>query len=81
MYLNSNLSIENWILPAAYAGHFETIIWVKPCWSHQFADKMLSFFIGKHTATSELRFVLLNTVCILIKEISAVSFGKIMNHI
>lgn len=31
-----HISIESWIMPAVYAGHISTVIWVKPSWSTQF---------------------------------------------
>nr|XP_012137830.1 PREDICTED: UPF0489 protein C5orf22 homolog isoform X3 [Megachile rotundata] len=46
--LFSEISIENWILPAAYAGHLKHLIWVKPPWANQMADGVSTFFIGKH---------------------------------
>lgn len=30
--LDEFLSIENWILPAVYAGHINKIVWIKPKW-------------------------------------------------
>ncbi|XP_075237903.1 misexpression suppressor of ras 6 [Lycorma delicatula] len=53
--LFNNLSIENWILPAAYAGHFNTIIWCKPYWAKQFNDGLYSFIIGKHKSSKTIR--------------------------
>lgn len=44
--LFERLSIENWILPAAFAGHFDTIVWVKPPWSNQIPDGEYHFSIG-----------------------------------
>lgn len=53
--LFDTLSIENWILPAAYAGHINVIIWVKPSWSDQIADGKYEFFIGKEKSSDEIR--------------------------
>lgn len=53
--LFDSLSIENWILPAAYAGHFDKIIWVKPPWARQFADGETVFNIGKHKTSGMIR--------------------------
>ena len=36
--LFESLSIENWILPAVYAGHISTIVWVHPVWANQIPD-------------------------------------------
>lgn len=40
------LSIENWLMPVAYAGHLEQIIWMKPEWANQIDDGDFSFHIG-----------------------------------
>lgn len=53
--LFSELSIENWILPAAYAGHFSTLVWVKPPWSTQIPDGSYTFTIGKDQSSGEIR--------------------------
>lgn len=44
--LFERLSIENWIMPAVFAGHFSTIIWIKPPWSNQIEDGEYRFYIG-----------------------------------
>ncbi|KAF7407643.1 hypothetical protein HZH66_002180 [Vespula vulgaris] len=46
--LFGDISIENWIMPAVYAGHFKRLIWIKPPWSKQIPDGITTFFIGKH---------------------------------
>ncbi|XP_077982987.1 UPF0489 protein C5orf22 homolog [Glandiceps talaboti] len=53
--LSSSLSIENWILPAVYAGHFNTIVWVKPPWANQLQDGKYTFQTGKHKDNGKLR--------------------------
>ncbi|XP_061933126.1 UPF0489 protein C5orf22 homolog [Apis cerana] len=53
--LFSEISIENWILPAAYAGHFKHLIWVKPPWANQIVDGVTTFFIGKHKDNGSIR--------------------------
>ncbi|XP_050433568.1 UPF0489 protein C5orf22 [Adelges cooleyi] len=53
--LFDSLSIENWILPAAYAGHFDKIIWVKPPWARQLNDGEVIFTIGKHKTSGAIR--------------------------
>lgn len=45
--LQDTLSIENWIMPAVYAGHFKNLIWVKPPWANQIKDQSSQFIIGK----------------------------------
>jgi len=49
------LSIENWILPAAYAGHISTIVWLKPPWANQISNGDYTFFIGQESCTNEIR--------------------------
>lgn len=53
--LFDSLSIENWILPAAYAGHFDKIIWVKPPWARQLNEGESVFNIGKHKTSGAIR--------------------------
>ncbi|XP_049861656.1 UPF0489 protein C5orf22 homolog [Schistocerca gregaria] len=55
--LFSELSIENWMLPAAYAGHLSNLVWVKPPWAKQMQDGASQFVIGRDTATGEIRSV------------------------
>ncbi|XP_015188449.1 PREDICTED: UPF0489 protein C5orf22 homolog isoform X1 [Polistes dominula] len=52
--LFADISIENWIMPAVYAGHFRYLIWVKPPWAKQLPDGVLEFFIGKHKNTGTI---------------------------
>ncbi|GLH01502.1 Uncharacterized protein GBIM_07639 [Gryllus bimaculatus] len=53
--LFSHLSIENWIIPAAYAGHFSSLVWVKPPWAHQIPQGSYSFFVGRDRASSDIK--------------------------
>ncbi|XP_066903984.1 UPF0489 protein C5orf22 homolog isoform X2 [Halyomorpha halys] len=53
--LFNKLSIENWIMPATYAGHFSTLVWIKPPWAFQIADGSYTFFIGKEYSSGEIR--------------------------
>ena len=53
--LYSSLSIENWIMPALYAGHIDHVIWVKPTWADQLPDETKHVHIGKHRDTGKLR--------------------------
>ncbi|XP_067133761.1 UPF0489 protein C5orf22 homolog [Centruroides vittatus] len=45
-YVMSAVSIENWLLPLFYAGHFDTLIWMKPPWAQQIQDGRYLFEIG-----------------------------------
>ena len=47
------VSIENWILPAAYLGVVSKIAWIRPTWSGQIRDGYHRFKIG-HTAGKQL---------------------------
>lgn len=42
----AELSIENWIMPACYAGHFNRVIWVKNSWCHQMPVGKYNFKVG-----------------------------------
>ncbi|XP_060529652.1 UPF0489 protein C5orf22 homolog [Cylas formicarius] len=53
--LFEEVSIENWILPAAYAGHFDNIIWIKPPWAEQIRDSSQHFTIGKDKRTGTIK--------------------------
>lgn len=53
--LFENLSIENWILPACYAGHFDRLVWVKPPWAHQMPDGVYNFEIGKSKISNDIK--------------------------
>jgi hypothetical protein len=41
------VSIENWILPCAYLGLVNRIVWVRPPWSNQIRDGTHRFKIGR----------------------------------
>ena len=47
-HLIESLSIENWILPAVYAGHINKIVWIKPKWANQISTGEYRLIIGKH---------------------------------
>jgi hypothetical protein len=53
--LYSNLSIENWILPACYAGHINKIVWVKPKWANQIKSGKYEFYIGVDKKSGYIR--------------------------
>nr|CAB3227130.1 UPF0489 protein C5orf22 homolog [Phallusia mammillata] len=58
--LFAKVSIESWIMPAVYAGHINTIIWLKPRWAKQFRDGVYQFSIGKDPTSEKLRVSLKN---------------------
>lgn len=49
------VAIESWILPAVYAGHISTIVWVKPKWSQQIDCGRYEMRIGKHTPSGLIK--------------------------
>lgn len=46
--LMDTLSIENWIMPACFAGHFNQLVWMKPHWAKQIKDNDYQFVIGDY---------------------------------
>src|SRR5699024_5586220 len=46
--LFEEISIENWILPGCYAGHFKNLYWIKPPWAQQMNDGSQKFKIGRN---------------------------------
>ena len=46
--LYGKLDIASWILPACFFGVINTVVWVKPPWSHQISDGHYNFQIGRH---------------------------------
>ena len=53
--LYDEISIENWMMPAAYAGHLKNLIWVKPPWAKQMFDGVRRFLVGKHRRSGFIR--------------------------
>jgi len=53
--LCASLDIGNWILPAAFAGHFSTIVWVKPPWSSQIPEGRFEFDIGVEKSSGTVK--------------------------
>ncbi|CAH2050657.1 unnamed protein product, partial [Iphiclides podalirius] len=49
------LQIENWIMPAAAAGHIGRVVWLRPPWAKQFADGTCVMQVGDHPLSGLLR--------------------------
>ncbi|XP_014661957.1 PREDICTED: UPF0489 protein C5orf22 homolog isoform X2 [Priapulus caudatus] len=49
------VGIADWIMPAVYAGHISTIVWLKPPWATQFPNGTSKFYIGKHITNHCIR--------------------------
>ncbi len=52
--LYGKLSIENWILPAAFLGIIDFVVWVTPPWSNQIPPGRHDFTIGRNKNTNEV---------------------------
>ena len=49
------VSIENWILPAAFVGVLDRVVWVRPPWAEQIPDGEHHFHIGRERSTGMVR--------------------------
>lgn len=64
--LYESISIENWLMPAAYGGQLTNLIWVKPPWAKQMEDGCKKFKIGKHKIKGSIRVT--STECYFVSE-------------
>lgn len=58
--LFDTISIENWMLPACFAGHLKNLIWIKPPWAKQIKEGYHSFKIGSEKEKKVLRVTSVN---------------------
>ena len=56
--LFETISISDWILPAVYAGHFSSIVWLKPPWSIQMMDGCYQLTVGRHHENEKIRLLI-----------------------
>uniref|UniRef100_A0A8D8R2L1 UPF0489 protein C5orf22 homolog n=1 Tax=Cacopsylla melanoneura TaxID=428564 RepID=A0A8D8R2L1_9HEMI len=59
--LFTELSIENWIMPAVYAGHFNKLIWIKQEWCNQMDDGSYVFHVGKYEKSGQIKLTATNS--------------------
>lgn len=55
------VSIENWILPCAFLGVINRIVWVRPPWAAQIPSGRYHFHVGREHATGRLRLTALES--------------------
>ncbi len=53
--LLSEVSIENWILPMAYMGVVDRVVWVRPPWSSQIREGEHLFQVGVERGSGRVR--------------------------
>lgn len=64
--LYETISIENWLMPAAYGGQLTNLVWVKPPWAKQMDDGCKKFKIGKHKIKGTI--CVTSTECYFVSE-------------
>ncbi|GIX76779.1 UPF0489 protein C5orf22 homolog [Caerostris darwini] len=55
-YVLNCLSIENWIIPSIYAGHFNSVVWMKPTWATQLDEGLHKFKLGMDKNSKEMNY-------------------------
>lgn len=54
-FLYSKIDIADWILPALFMGHFESLIWIKPPWAQQIPEGIHQLHVGRDKTTGHIR--------------------------
>lgn len=49
------VGIADWMLPAAYAGHFKNLVWLKPPWAKQIEEGQQLFHVGATRSDNTIR--------------------------
>ena len=53
--LFSSTDIADWIIPAVYAGHLSSMVWLKPPWALQITEGKHSLTVGRDKTTGYIR--------------------------
>lgn len=53
--LFDEISIENWMIPGCYAGHFKSLMWIKSPWCNQMQDSNQTFRVGRDKKSGFIR--------------------------
>ena len=71
------LGIADWILPAIYAGHFGSVVWLKPTWSEQIPDGLYQLTVGRHKEDGLIKLSLVHNMTLA--RASRASYSELQN--